>query len=230
MSFERDWGLGSVFLRMCLVECSCTWAVCIANAPKNGWQKCECEMVLQRGKQDPWAMSKHTTPDNPQTNKQTTRQAATTMHYQPNHQQGGAQPSYGAGGSYGAAAEDPYQQQQQPLPPQAVSSKRMTYGSISNSTREARERQELFAGADNSGRGRGGGPSYGYQQQQQQQQYMPQDELSNDELMQQAVEQHKDTTATARRALQVCPCQRLVGGCVAGWCVVCTVLLRQGAL
>lgn len=71
-------------------------------------------------------------------------------------------------------------------PPQAVSSKRMTYGAISSNQREARERQELFAGASD------------YRSPYQQQQHM-----SQDELMQQAVTTLKDTTATARRALQV---------------------------
>lgn len=80
-------------------------------------------------------------------------------------------------------------------PPQAVSSKRMTYGAISANNRESRERQELFAGAD---------PYRApYQQQQQGYQQQQQEEQSNDELMQQAVTTHKDTTATAKRALQV---------------------------
>jgi hypothetical protein len=71
----------------------------------------------------------------------------------------------------------------------------MTYGAISSGSREGRERQELFAGAD---------PQRSpYQVPYQQQQQMPQQELSNEELMQQAVTAHKDTTATAKRALQV---------------------------
>lgn len=76
-------------------------------------------------------------------------------------------------------------------PPQAVSSKRMTYGAINSGTREARERDELLAGADP------------YRSTYQQQQQVPQQEQSNDELMQQAMTTHKDTTATAKRALQV---------------------------
>jgi hypothetical protein len=75
-------------------------------------------------------------------------------------------------------------------PAQAVSSKRMTYGAINSGTREARERDELFAGADPH--------RSAYQQQQ-----VPQQEQTNDELMQQAMTTHKDTTATAKRALQV---------------------------
>lgn len=86
-------------------------------------------------------------------------------------------------------------------PPQAVSSKRMTYGAISSNNRESRERQELFAGAD---------PYRApYQQQQQQGYQQQQEEQSNDELMQQAVTTHKDTTATAKRALQVSSSERL---------------------
>jgi hypothetical protein len=77
-------------------------------------------------------------------------------------------------------------------PAPAVSSKRMTYGAINSNTREARERQELFAGAD---------PYRSPYQQQQQQ--MPEQELNNKQLLEQAQTTHKDTTATARRALQV---------------------------
>jgi hypothetical protein len=75
----------------------------------------------------------------------------------------------------------------------------MTYGAISSGSREGRERQELFAGAD---------PQRSPYQQQQQ---VPQQELSNEELMQQAVTTHKDTTATAKRALQVSSAQMLWG-------------------
>jgi len=73
----------------------------------------------------------------------------------------------------------------------AVSSKRMTYGSLSSQNREGRERQELFAGADP------------YRSPYQQQQQVPQEELNNEQLMRQAVAEHKDTTATAHRARQV---------------------------
>jgi hypothetical protein len=83
----------------------------------------------------------------------------------------------------------------------AIASKRMTYGAISSGSREGRERQELFAGAD---------PQRSPYQQQQQ---VPQQELNNEELMQQAVTTHKDTTATAKRALQVSSAQLLASGC-----------------
>jgi hypothetical protein len=76
-----------------------------------------------------------------------------------------------------------------PVP--AVSSKRMTYGAINSNTREARERQELFAGADP------------YRSPYQQQQQMSEQELNNEQILEQAQTTHKDTTATARRALQV---------------------------
>jgi hypothetical protein len=67
----------------------------------------------------------------------------------------------------------------------------MTYGAINSSGREARERDELFAGADP------------YRSSPYQQQQVPQQEQTNDELLQQAMTTHKDTTATAKRALQV---------------------------
>lgn len=91
----------------------------------------------------------------------------------------------------------------------AVSSKRMTYGSLSSQNREGRERQELFAGADP------------YRTPYQQQQQVPQEELNNEQLMRQAVAEHKDTTATAHRARQVrsgCPCCAAAGCGLTSWC------------
>lgn len=78
----------------------------------------------------------------------------------------------------------------------AVSSKRMTYGSISSQGRETREREELFSGA--AARGEQQTP-WG----QEQQQFGGREELTNAQLMQQGLEQHRSTTMTTRRALQV---------------------------
>jgi hypothetical protein len=95
-----------------------------------------------------------------------------------------------------------YNGQHQHQPPSlanapAVSSKRMAYGAISSQGRETRDRQELLAGAAQP---HGAAPQ---QQPREQQHEEPQEELNNAQLMQRGLAQHRDTTMTTRRALQV---------------------------
>jgi hypothetical protein len=95
---------------------------------------------------------------------------------------------------------------QQPAPggnAPAVSSKRMAYGTYAAQGRESRDREELFAGAQQHGAA-AQQRARAWDGHEQQQSPTHEEQLTNAQLMQQGLEQHRDTTVTTKRALQVC--------------------------